>query len=67
MEAMPPAVEVQSQPADGQESPSPWRSLPIEIVGRNMDVKSDSGKGSEGNEKLRSEILCHLREWTEFR
>lgn len=40
-----------------------WCSLPIEIVGRNMDVKSDSGKGSEGNEKLRSGILCHLREY----
>ena len=41
------AVEGQSQPADGQGSPSPWPSLPIEIVGRNMDINGDSGKGSE--------------------
>lgn len=50
---------MQSQ-QDGQASPSPWRSLPIEIVGRNMDINSDSGKRSEEMKSSEAES-CHLR------
>ena len=34
-----------------------------EIVGRNMDIKGDFGRVSEGSEKDSRGILCHLREY----
>lgn len=34
-----------------------------EIVGLNMGVKGDSGKGLEGREKDSRAVLCHLREY----